>query len=399
MANSLLRKVIVNERAAKRLRSGHVWVYASDVLNDGGAKPGSLVHVIGPKDKILGSAIYSSSSQIKLRLLGREALRTEEELLELVRQRLDEAVVYRTKVVRDSDACRLVFSEADRLPGLIIDRYNDVFTLQVLTQAWDAPERKQAIIAELKKFAGVENIVERADARIRQLEQLPEMESRLIEGGKSSTIFTMNGVKFHYDALGGQKTGAFLDQRENYAAAAQYAKGEALDVCTYQGGFALHLARVCDKVTAVDISREVLEVAEQNEKLNAAANKNEIEWIEGNAFDLMKDYSSAGKQYDTIVLDPPAFAKSKKNLESALRGYKELNLRAMKMLRPGGVLVTCSCSFAVSEQDFLDVLNGAAQDAHRSVKILEKRTQAKDHPILLGVPETYYLKCFILSVS
>ena len=389
----------MNERAAKRLRGGHVWVYASDVLNDAGAKPGSLVHVIGPKDKVLGSAIYSSSSQIKLRLLGREALRTEEELLELVRQRLDEAVVYRTKVVRDSDACRLVFSEADRLPGLIIDQYNDVFTLQVLTQAWDAPERKQAIIAELKKFAGVENIVERADARIRQLEQLPEMESRLIEGGKSSTIFTMNGVKFHYDALGGQKTGAFLDQRENYAAAAQYAKGEALDVCTYQGGFALHLARVCDKVTAVDISREVLEVAEQNEKLNAAANKNEIEWIEGNAFDLMKDYSSAGKQYDTIVLDPPAFAKSKKNLESALRGYKELNLRAMKMLRPGGVLVTCSCSFAVSEQDFLDVLNGAAQDAHRSVRILEKRTQAKDHPILLGVPETYYLKCFILSVS
>jgi 23S rRNA (cytosine1962-C5)-methyltransferase len=326
-------------------------------------------------------------------------LRSEEELLQLVRQRLGEAISYRSKVVQGSDACRLVFSEADRLPGLIVDRYNDVFTLQVLTQAWDAPERKQAIIAGLKEFAGAQNIVERADARIRELEQLPAMESGLIEGQKSSTIFTMNGVKFYYDALGGQKTGAFLDQRENYAAAAQYAKGKALDVCTYQGGFALHLARLCDKVTAVDISREVLEVAEQNEKLNSAANKNEIEWIEGNAFDLMKDYSSAGKQYDTIVLDPPAFAKSKKNLESALRGYKELNLRAMKMLRPGGVLVTCSCSFAVSEQDFFDVLNEAAQDAHRSVRILEKRTQAKDHPILLGVPETYYLKCIILSVS
>jgi 23S rRNA (cytosine1962-C5)-methyltransferase len=399
MANGLLRKVIVNERAAKRLRSGHVWVYASDVLNDAGAKPGALVHVIGPKDKVLGSAIYSSSSQIKLRLLGREVLRTEEELMQLVRQRLGEAVAYRGKVVEGSDACRLVFSEADRLPGLIVDRYNDVFTLQVLTQAWDAPERKQAIIVALKEFAGAENIVERTDARIRELEQLPEMESGLIEGQKSSTVFTMNEVKFHYDALGGQKTGAFLDQRENYAAAAQYAKGEALDVCTYQGGFALHLARVCKKVTAVDISREVLEVAEQNEKLNAAANTSEIEWIEGNAFDLMKDYSSAGKQYDTIVLDPPAFAKSKKNLESALRGYKELNLRALKMLRPGGVLVTCSCSFAVSEQDFADVLNEAAQDAHRSVRVLEKRTQAKDHPILLGVPETYYLKCFILSIS
>jgi 23S rRNA (cytosine1962-C5)-methyltransferase len=398
MADGTPRKVIVNERAAKRLRNGHVWVYASDVLNDAGANPGALVHVIGPKDKILGSAIYSSSSQIKLRLLGREALRTEEELLQLVRQRLAEAISYRSKVVQNSDACRLVFSEADRLPGLIVDRYNDVFTFQVLTQAWDGPERKKTIIDGLKEFAGAENIVERSDARIRELEQLPEMESVLIEGQKSSTIFTMNGVKFHYDALSGQKTGAFLDQRENYAAAAQPAKGEALDVCTYQGGFALHLARVCDKVTAVDISREVLEVAEQNEKLNAAANKTEIEWIEGNAFDLMKDYASAGKQYDTIVLDPPAFAKSKKNLESALRGYKELNLRALKMLRPGGVLVTCSCSFAVSEQDFFDVLNEAAQDVHRSVKVLEKRTQAKDHPILLGVPETYYLKCFVLSV-
>jgi 23S rRNA (cytosine1962-C5)-methyltransferase len=399
MANGTPRKVIVNERAAKRLRNGHVWVYASDVLNDGGSTPGAMVHIIGPKDKFLGSAIYSSSSQIKLRLLGRDALRTEEALLQLVRQRLREAVSYRSKVVQNSDACRLVFSEADRLPGLIVDRYNEVFTLQVLTQAWDAAERKQTIIGALKEFAGAENIVERADVRIRELEQLPEMESGLVEGEKSSTVFTMNGVKFNYVALGGQKTGAFLDQRENYAAAAQYAHGEALDVCTYQGGFALHLARVCDKVTAVDISREVLEVAEQNEKLNAAAGKSEIEWIEGNAFDLMKDYSSAGRQYDAIVLDPPAFAKSKKHLESALRGYKELNLRAMKMLRPGGVLVTCSCSFAVSEQEFLEVLNEAAQDAHRFVRVLEKRTQAKDHPILLGVPETYYLKCFVLSVS
>ena len=399
MANGLPRKVIVNERAAKRLRDGHVWIYTSDVLNDAGAQPGGMVHVVGPKERILGSAVYSSSSQIKLRLLGREALGSEEELLHLVKRRLGEAISYRQKVVHDSDACRLVFSEADRLPGLIVDRYNDVFTLQVLTQAWARPERKQAIVEGLKSLAAAENIVERADARIRELEQLPEMESSLVHGSKSSTVFSMNGVKFHYDAVGGQKTGAFLDQRENYAAAARYARGEALDVCTYQGGFALHLARVCEKVTAVDISREVLEVAEQNEQLNAGTLKSEIEWIEGNAFDLMKDYASAGKQYDAIVLDPPAFAKSKKHLESALRGYKELNLRALKMLRPGGVLVTCSCSFAVSEDDFLSVLTEAAQDAHRSVRILEKRTQAMDHPILLGVPETYYLKCLILSVA
>ena len=399
MANGFPQKVIVNDRAAKRLRQGHVWVYTSDVLNDAGTHSGALVHVIGPRDKALGSAIYSSSSQIKLRLLGSSLLTSEDGLLDLTRQRLADAIQYRRALVSDSDACRLVFSEADRIPGLMIDRYNDVYTLQVLTQAWDRPERKQAIIEALKQLTGAEHIVERTDDRIRELEQLPAMESTLVSGGKSSTIFTMNKVRFHYDALGGQKTGAFLDQRENYAAALQYAHGEALDVCTYQGGFALHLARVCEKVTAVDISREMLEIAEQNEKLNAAANKSEIEWIEGNAFDLMKDYSSAGKLYDVIVLDPPAFAKSKRQLESAMRGYKELNLRALKMLRPGGILVTCSCSFAVGEEDFLVMLTEAAQDAHRSVRILEKRTQSKDHPILLGVPETFYLKCFVLSAA
>ncbi|HZU29519.1 MAG TPA: class I SAM-dependent rRNA methyltransferase [Candidatus Angelobacter sp.] len=399
MANRSPKKVIINERAAKRLREGHLWVYASDVLNDSGIQPGALVHVVGPKEKTLGSAIYSSSSQIKLRLLGREILGSEDDLLKLLRHRLAEAVAYRKNVVHDSDAYRLIFSEADRLPGLILDRYNDVYTFQVLTQAWDQPERKQALLESLQELTGAENIIERVDGRIRQLEQLPEMESTQVSGEKSSTQLTMNGVKFLYDALGGQKTGAFLDQRENYAAAARYAHGEALDICTYHGGFALHLARVCKSVTAVDISREALEVAEQNEKLNPNPDKPEIEWIEGNAFDLMKEYAASGRQYDVIVLDPPAFAKSKKHLESAIRGYKELNLRALKMVRPGGVLVTCSCSFAVSEADFLTMLTEAAQDAHRSVRVVEKRTQAQDHPILLEVPETYYLKCLVLSIA
>jgi 23S rRNA (cytosine1962-C5)-methyltransferase len=397
MANSSPQKIIVNERAAARLRGGHVWVYASDVLNDAGAPPGALVHVVGPKSKMLGSAIFSSSSQIKLRLLGRETLGSEEELLKTLRERLATAIAYRTQVVRDSDAYRLVFSEADGLPGLIVDRYNDVFTFQVLTQAWDKPARKQAIIAGIQELAQAEHVVERADARIRELEQLPEIGSATVCGSKTSTIFTMNGVQFHYDALSGQKTGAFLDQRENYAVATKYARGEALDVCTYQGGFALHLARVCEKVTALDISREMLEIAEQNEKLNAGAHRQEIEWIEANAFDLLKDYAAAGRQYDVIVLDPPAFAKSKKHLPAAMRGYKELNLRAMRMLKPGGSLVTCSCSSAVSEEDFLSMLTEAAQDAHRSMRLVEKHAQAKDHPILLGVPESHYLKCFVLS--
>ena len=205
----------------------------------------------------------------------------------------------------------------------------------------------------------------------------------------------MNGVQFHFDALEGQKTGAFLDQRENYSAAARYARGDALDVFCYQGGFALHLAKTCEKVTAVDSSRPALEVADQN----AVLNHHEIEWIEANAFDLLKDYSAAAHRYDAIVLDPPAFAKSKANLDTALRGYKELNLRALKMLRPGGILVTCSCSYHVGESDFVEVVSAAARDAHRPMRLLEKRGAAKDHPVLLGVPETAYLKCLILSAN
>ena len=394
-----LPKVVVSPRAIGRLRSGHVWIYESDVLSKDSLPPGALVQVEDSRGKPQGSAFYSSSSQIKLRMLTREPLASEPDLLQLVAQRLQQAVAYRSRIVRNSDAYRLAFSEADLLPGLIIDRFNDVYTLQVLTQAWDLPERRTAILKYLQEFTSAENIVERVDERIRELEQLPALGPGLLHGSRSQTVFTMNGVRFHYDALAGQKTGSFLDQRENYAAAAAYAQGEALDVCTYQGGFALHLARICEKVTAIDISREALETAEKNEKLNASANKSEIEWIEANAFDLLKDYSAAGRQYDVIVLDPPAFARSKRNLDAAMRGYKELNLRAFKMLRQGGILVSCSCSFRVGESDFIEVVTAAALDADRSVRILEKRTQSSDHPILLGVPETYYLKCLICSVS
>jgi 23S rRNA (cytosine1962-C5)-methyltransferase len=204
----------------------------------------------------------------------------------------------------------------------------------------------------------------------------------------------MNGVRFHFDGITGQKTGGFLDQRENYFAAEHYAHGEALDVFCYQGGFALHLARTCTSVTGVDSSRPALEVAEQNSQLNGR----EIDWIEANAFDLLKEYAAAGRQYDTIVLDPPAFAKSKRDLDAALRGYKELNLRALKMLRPGGILVTCSCSYHVNETTFTQMLVEAALDSHRTLRILERRSQAKDHPVVPTIPETSYLKalaCYI----
>jgi 23S rRNA (cytosine1962-C5)-methyltransferase len=294
----------------------------------------------------------------------------------------------------------LIFSEADFLPGLIVDRYRDILSLQILTQAIDADPVRQTIIAELTARLQPASIIERVDPRVRELESLPPRASGLLQGDKSSTTFTMNAIKFHYDALEGQKTGAFLDQRENYAAAAQYAKGEALDVCCYHGGFALHLAPRCSHVTGVDSSRPALEVADQNAALNhRELNQPEIEWIEANAFDLLKDYSSSDRRYDTIVLDPPAFAKSKRDLDAALRGYKELNLRALKMLRPGGILVTCSCSYHVSQSNFLEMLGAAALDAHQTLRLIEIRGQAKDHPVLLNIPETAYLKCVIACVT
>ena len=396
---------MVTHRAAQRLRAGHVWVYRSDLAHDPKAAPGSLVDVTDERGRPLGAALYSSSSQIALRLLSRQTTAALPALPELVRQRLDAALAYRKRMVHESDAYRVVFSEGDALPGLIVDRYNDVVAFQILTQAFDQSQVRDAVVEWMTEKLEPASIVERVDARIRQLESLPAREGNVIfsrEGDtpRARTEFTMNGLRFIYDAATGQKTGAFLDQRENYAAAERYARGEALDVFSYQGGFALHLARVCEQVTAVDSSRPALEVAEQNEKLNPSQLRpKEIEWIEANAFDLLKDYANAGRQYDTIVLDPPAFAKSARNLETALRGYKELNLRALRMLRADGVLVTCSCSYHVSEPEFVAMLASAAADVHRTVRILERRGAAFDHPAVLGIPETAYLKCVICNVS
>ncbi|HSB76885.1 MAG TPA: class I SAM-dependent rRNA methyltransferase [Terriglobales bacterium] len=387
-------QVIVNARAIARLRAGHTWLYRSDILAGNGIAPGSLVRVVDQRGRLQGSALYSSASQIAVRMLSPGLV---EDFPALLRQRLKLAFDYRERVVRDTDAYRLVFSEADFLPGLIVDRYNDVLTFQALTQAMDSEAVRQTLLATLVEQFSPAGIVERVEERVRELEQLPSRTNGLLSGNTADTVFTMNGVRFQYRGLAGQKTGAFLDQRENYAAAARYARGQALDVFCYQGGFALHLARSCSQVTGVDSSHPALELAEHNAGLNQPAR--EIEWIEGNAFDLLKDYSEARRQYDTIVLDPPAFARSRRNLETALRGYKELNLRALKMLRPGGVLVTCSCSYHVSESDFLQMVAAAAQDARRTLRLMERRGQAQDHPVLLGVPETSYLKCLILQAD
>lgn len=399
--------VRVSWRGALRLRNGHPWVYRSDLEGSPSLPRAGVVRVLEERGKFLGCALSSSSSQIALRMISdREC--DESEIPSLVATRIRAAIEYRKslRIAEQSNAYRLVFSEADQIPGLIIDRYNDVVAFQVLTQAMDGTEVREAILETLETEIHPAGIVERVDERIRELEELPAIGGGLIRGNKMRTIIEMRAnegkpsVRFEYDAAAGQKTGAFLDQRENYAAALRYAHGSALDVFCYQGGFALHLARACREVIGVDGSRAALEAAERNFELNRGSLAvPEIEWLEANAFDLLRDWSDTGRRFRTIVLDPPAFAKTKKALATALRGYKELNLRALKMLEPGGILVTCSCSHHVSQEEFVGMLAESARDARRRIRLLEVRGQSQDHPAVAGIPESAYLKCVIAYVE
>jgi 23S rRNA (cytosine1962-C5)-methyltransferase len=389
------------------MRSGHVWVYRSDLAAEVELPRGEVVRVVDERDRLLGYALSSSTSQIALRMISERECSTAD-LPRIVAERIRSAIAYRERIgiPKQSNAYRVVFSEADQLPGLVVDRYNDVLAFQILTQAMDRSEVRTTVLGTLEDEMRPGGIVERIEPRIRELEDLLSIPGGLIRGEKSQTMIEMNAtpssptLRFHYDALGGQKTGAFLDQRDNYAAAERYARGAAMDVFCYQGGFALHLARVCSQVIGVDASRAALEAAEQTFALNRdSLRAPEIEWIEGNAFDLLRDWSDAGRKFGTIVLDPPAFAKTKRTLPTAIRGYKELNLRALKMLEPSGILVTCSCSHHVTQEDFLSMLSEAARDAHRRIRLLEVRGQSQDHPVVAGIPETAYLKCVIAYVE
>jgi 23S rRNA (cytosine1962-C5)-methyltransferase len=384
-------------------------VYASDVVEVTGEEPanGSVPGLIPVSDQRgipLGTALHSPASQIALRLVSRKVLETGDEWLALVETRLRRAVALRATM--DTEACRLVFSEADELPGIIVDRYGPLLLVQLLARGLDRAEVRALVTRILVEEIAPETIVERGDARIAALEGLETPALATLYATDESdpklhTTFLLNGLRFAYDAASGQKTGAFLDQRLNYAAAAEHARGEALDICTYQGGFALHMAakkqgaQRCSRVTGVDASRSALEVAERNLEANREKLGAEVDWVEADAFELLRAWSDAGTEYDTIVLDPPAFAKSKRAIEGALRGYKELNLRALKMLRAGGVLVTCSCSHHISAADFTATVAAAAADAGRRVRLLERRGAAPDHPVVLTIPETEYLKCLI----
>ncbi|HEV7682917.1 MAG TPA: class I SAM-dependent rRNA methyltransferase [Pyrinomonadaceae bacterium] len=384
-----MNTVTVNKRGADRIRGGHLWIYRSDVLQTNDATGGSIVVVRDQKRNFVGQAFFSDSSQIALRFLSQ----TEEPLeREWWRRRLREAN-HRRADAPHTNAYRLVYSEGDLLPSIIIDRYHDVLVLQTLSQGSDAikPLLVQLLVEEFAPRA----IIERNDVRVRQHEGLPLIAGTLYGEAPAEFEIVQEGIRFLVAPLSGQKTGSFLDQRENRLAARAMAHGRALDCFTFAGAFALNLAGACDSVVGIDISAEAVAAARKNAELNNIGN---VEFREANVFDALREMEASGERFDTIVLDPPAFAKNRASVKAAARGYKEINLRAIKLLNPGGILVSCTCSYHMPEDLFLGIIRDAGNDAHRQLQLVEKRTQASDHPILFGVPETYYLKCVIARV-
>jgi 23S rRNA (cytosine1962-C5)-methyltransferase len=397
-----MNQVRVNRKAAGRVASGHPWVFSSDVTDRGQAQPGETVKVVDQRGQSLGVAHYSSASQITLRMLGGSGTGRD-----FYMQRLRKAEAHRRMILGDkalhlgydTDAYRVVHGEGDLLPALIVDRYGDYLVMQTLDQGMDAA--KGEIASCLQEIFKPRGIVARNDAAVRTKEELP-LETTVLAGEIPDSVdVRVNGLSFTADLLHGQKTGIFLDQRENYLAAANYTgagyakSGHALDCFTSTGGFALHLAAKCESVEAVDSSGPAIARARQNAATNGIAN---VDFREADVFEVLNGYNSARREFSLVVLDPPAFAKSRRNLEAATTAYKEINLRALRLLAPGGILVTCSCSHHLSEPAFLELIAQASLDSKRTLRVLERRTQSQDHPILLTVPETLYLKCLILEV-
>jgi len=381
--------VIISPRGVERIRLGHLWVYRSDVRTTQ-AEPGSVVRLTDERGRFQGRAFYSDKSQIAVRLLTREDRVVDRAFFT---ERIQQAIAYRARVVENSDAFRLVYSEADLLPSLIVDRYGDYLAVQTLSQG--SERHKELLVEILMELLSPKGIIERNDPKVRLLEGL-EQKVGVLHGEVPPEICVKeNGVAFAYDLAKGQKTGSFLDQRENHWAARRYASGDVLDCFSYQGGFALTVADRCEHVEVVDMAPAAIEAARKNRDLNGTPN---VYFREGNTFDVLKEYDEAGRRFHMIILDPPAFAKNRDSLPAAHRGYKEINLRALKLLQPGGYLITCSCSYHVNEPLFLQIVAEAANDAKRNVSVVERRTQAQDHPILLTMPETHYLKCMIIRV-
>ena len=383
----MIPTVTISARGEERLQSGHPWIYRTDI-KDAAAAGGARVLVRSARGgRPLGSAFYSDRSQIALRMLTRGDVPAADAL---IRQRIESALAFRQSLAIDATAFRLVHGEADLLPSIVVDRYGDYLVVQTLSQGADAV--LPLVVSALQDSARPKGILARNDPRTRSLEGLAQTVEVVAGIVPESIEIVENGVRYDVDVRHGQKTGLFLDQRENRAAARQYARGRLLDCFTYHGGFALALAPKCREVIAVDISEDAIEHVKQNAARNGAT----IDARAGNVFDELRGLDRLGERFDAIVLDPPAFAKNKAAVAGAQAGYKEINLRALKLLNPGGTLVTCSCSYNVNEAMFAEIVYEAAVDAQVNVTVVEKRMQGRDHPVLLGVPETYYLKCFIL---
>jgi 23S rRNA (cytosine1962-C5)-methyltransferase len=381
------QNVIITQRGAERARAGHLWIYRSDVRDAKDIEGGSIVSLRDERRRFVGQALYSDRSEISLRLLS-----VQDEAIdrEWWRTRLRTAARRRDHVKPETNAYRLIYSEGDLLPSLIVDVYDRVLVLQTLSQGTEA--LKDLLVELLVEEHSPRAIIERNDVRVRALEGL-EMRAGVLYGEAPDELEIMqHGVRFLIQPLGGQKTGSFLDQRENRLAARRLARGRALDCFTFNGAFALHLASMCESVLGLDISPDAVQSARRNAELNDARN---VEFQEANVFDALREMEAAGERFDAIVLDPPAFAKNRASVRAAARGYKEINLRALKLLNTGGLLITCTCSYHMSEQMFLEIIADAARDARRRVQLVEKRMQSSDHPILFGMPETYYLKCVI----
>lgn len=382
---------MLSSRGVERWQRGHPWIYKSDLGPTARLAGGEVVRVLDQRGWFLGQAFYSKQSIISLRSLGNDDAPVDADFF---RARLEAADALRRKAFPGETTYRAVHGEADLLPGLVVDRYGDYLSAQFLVQGTEA--RKELFADLLVSHFGAKGVVNRSDVAVRTLEGL-EPEKGVLRGEVPESVSYREGpVAFRADLLGGQKTGAFLDQRENHLASAAYASGEALDCFAYLGGFSLQLARKASRVTAVEISPAAAAQLRANALANQLAN---VEVVEANAFDFLRDAVDEGKSFDTVVLDPPSFSRTKAKVESALRGYKEINLRAMQLLRPGGFLITASCSHHVGEELFEQMLEGAAADAKRKVQIVEKRGAARDHPVLLGLRETRYLKCFVLRVA
>ena len=383
----MIPTAVVSARGEERIRRGHPWIFRADVV-DVASEPGGLVEVLGPRQRFLGRAMYNEQSQISLRMLTRG----EEDVDDAFwRGRIEAAIAFRQSLAIDATAYRLIHGEADLLPSLIVDRYADILVVQALSQGMD--RMLPTLVPMLVEATGATGVLARNDPRVRLLEGL-EQRVEVLFGHVPERIVIRDGpIEYDVNPRLGQKTGLFLDQRENRTAAAQYAHGRLLDCFSYNGGFALRLARQCDRVEALDISADAVARISENAARNGLAN---VEAREANVFDELRHLEKTGERFDTIVLDPPAFAKNKASVDKALAGYKDINLRALRLLNPGGYLITCSCSYNVDEATFAEVIYEASVDSHVPVTVVEKRMQGRDHPVLLGVPETYYLKCLIV---